>query len=273
MSDTPLKVCVAGVSGRLGRTIAHEVLRRLDTELTGALVSADSVHRGADAGEIAGRGYIGLEAGVSLEEACAGADVVIDASRPGFTAAMAARLAAAGGPGLVTGVTGLSVPQQEAVEAAARAIPVLQASNFSLGVAVLERLAAQAARLLPEGEFDLEIVETHHRAKADAPSGTALSLGRAAAKARGADFEQAAAFSRPRAGGARPLGEIGFSAVRGGGVVGEHEARFLAAFEEISVSHRAFDRFIFARGAVTAALWLKNRPAGLYSMQDVLGTP
>jgi 4-hydroxy-tetrahydrodipicolinate reductase len=271
MSDTPLKVCVAGVSGRLGRTIAHELLRRMDTTLSGALVSADSVHRGADVGEIAGRGYIGLEAGVSLEESCSGADVVIDASQPAFTAAMAARLAEAGGPGLVTGVTGLTAEQQGVVEGAARLIPVLQASNFSLGVAVLERLAGQAAKLLPEGEFDLEIVETHHRAKPDAPSGTALSLGRAAARARGVDFDAAAAFSRPRTGGARPAGEIGFSVVRGGGVVGEHELRFLAAFEEISVTHRAFDRFIFARGAVTAALWLKGRPAGLYSMQDVLG--
>jgi 4-hydroxy-tetrahydrodipicolinate reductase len=271
MSDTPLNICIAGVSGRLGRAIAHEVLRRLDTDLTGALVSADSVHRGADAGEIAGRGYIGLEAGVSLEACCAGADMVIDASQPAFTAAMAARLAEAGGPGLVTGVTGLTAEQQGVVEGAARVIPVLQASNFSLGVAVLERLAAEAAKLLPAGEFDLEIVETHHRAKPDAPSGTALSLGRAAARARGADFEAAAAFSRPRQGGARPAGEIGFSAIRGGGVVGEHEARFLAAFEEISVTHRAFDRFIFARGAVAAAIWLRGRPAGLYSMQDVLG--
>lgn len=271
MSETPLNICISGVSGRLGRAIAHEVLRRIDTRLTGALVSADSVHRGADAGEIAGRGYIGLEAGVSLEACCAGADMVIDASQPAFTAAMATRLASAGGPGLVTGVTGLTGEQQQALEAAARHIPVLQASNFSLGVAVLERLAAEAAKLLPAGEFDLEIVETHHRAKPDAPSGTALSLGRAAARARGADFEAAAAFSRPRTGGARPAGEIGFSAVRGGGVVGEHEARFLASFEEISVTHRAFDRFIFARGAVAAAIWLKGRPAGLYSMQDVLG--
>lgn len=271
MSDTPLKVCVAGVSGRLGRTIAHELLRRLDTDLTGALVSADSVYLGADAGEIAGRGYIGLEAGVSLGQACAGADMVIDASQPAFTAAMADRLAQLAGPGLVTGVTGLNTEQQQALEAAARHIPVLQASNFSLGVAVLERLVAQAAQLLAPGEFDLEIVETHHRAKADAPSGTALSLGRAAARAQNAEFDTVAAFDRPRTGGKRPAGEIGFSAVRGGGVVGEHEARFLAAFEEIKVTHRAFDRFIFARGAVEAAIWLKGRPAGLYSMQDVLG--
>ncbi|MCC5996757.1 MAG: 4-hydroxy-tetrahydrodipicolinate reductase [Oceanicaulis sp.] len=271
MSDDTLKICIAGVSGRLGRSIAHEVIRRLDTTLTGALVSADSVHRGADAGEIAGTGYFGLEAVVSLEAASKGADVIIDSSMPDFTAAMAGRLAAAGGPALVTGVTGLSDEQQQAVEAAARRIPVLQASNFSLGVAVMERLVAEAARLLPDGEFDLEIVETHHRRKADAPSGTALSFGRAAARARGAALETQAVYARPRAGGTRGVGEIGFSAVRGGGVVGEHEARFLAAFEEIAVTHRAFDRFIFARGAVTAALWLRGRPAGLYTMQDLLG--
>ncbi|KAA5803790.1 4-hydroxy-tetrahydrodipicolinate reductase [Alkalicaulis satelles] len=271
MTDTPFKICVAGVSGRLGRSIAHEVIRRLDTVLTGALVSADSVHRGADAGEIAGTGFLGLEAVVSLETACEGADMVIDASLPDFTAAMAGRLAARGGPGLVTGVTGLSSEQQKAVETAARMIPVLQASNFSLGVAVMERLLADAARLLPASEFDLEIVETHHRRKTDAPSGTALMLGRAAARARGEALEDRAVYARPRTGGARKSGEIGFSAVRGGGVTGEHEARFLAAFEEITLTHRAFDRYIFARGAVEAALWLKDRPAGLYSMQDLLG--
>lgn len=271
MTEIRLNVCVAGVSGRLGRSVAHEVIRRLDTRLAGALVSADSVHRGADAGEIAGTGFLGLEAVVSLEDASAGADVVIDASLPDFTAAMAGRLAMAGGPGLVTGVTGLSNEQQKAVEAAARTIPVLQASNFSLGVAVMERLIADAARLLPADEFDLEIVETHHRRKADAPSGTALMLGRAAARARGEALDNRAVFARPRTEGARHVGEIGFSAVRGGGVTGEHEARFLAAFEEITLTHRAFDRYIFARGAVEAALWLKGRPAGLYSMQDLLG--
>ncbi|MCR9128949.1 MAG: 4-hydroxy-tetrahydrodipicolinate reductase [Alphaproteobacteria bacterium] len=271
MTDIQLKASIAGASGRLGRAIAAELIRRSDTALTGAMVGADSVHLGADIGELAGLPWCGVTAVVSLEEACAGSDVLIDASAPHVTAAIATRLAETGGTAFVTGVTGLSEDQQAAVQAAASAIPVLQASNFSLGVAVLERLVAEAARALADTEFDLEISETHHRGKADSPSGTALSLGRAAAAARGVALDDVAAFERPRTGARRPVGEIGFSAVRGGGVVGEHEARFLSRFEELTVSHRAFDRHIFARGAVEAALWIKGKPAGLYTMQDVIG--
>ena len=271
MGETIVNACVAGASGRLGRTIAAELMRRSDTALTGAMVGSDSVHLGADVGEIAGLGYAGVTAVVSLEDASRNAHMVVDASAPKVTAAIAARLAEAGGPALVTGVTGLSADEQAALEAAAEIIPVLQASNFSLGVAVVERLVAEAARALKDSEFDLEIGETHHRGKADSPSGTALSLGRAAARARGTSLETAAAYERPRTGARRPVGEIGFSAQRGGGVVGEHAARFLSQSEEVAVSHRAFDRRIFARGAVTAALWLTAQPAGLYTMQDVIG--
>ncbi len=271
MSDIRLKACVAGASGRLGRAIAAELLRRSDTALTGAMVGTDSAHLGADIGELTGLGYAGVSAVVSLEEANAGADLVIDASTPRVTAAIAGRLAEAGGPGLVTGVTGLTHEEQAGLERAARSIAILQASNFSLGVAVVERLVADAARAMAETEFDLEIVETHHRGKTDAPSGTALSLGRAAAAARKAVFGAGCWDERQHEGARRAGGEIGFSAIRGGGVIGEHEARFLSRFEEVTISHRAFDRHIFARGAVEAALWLKGRPAGLYSMQDVVG--
>ncbi|MGJ3231950.1 MAG: 4-hydroxy-tetrahydrodipicolinate reductase [Oceanicaulis sp.] len=271
MSDVKLKAAVCGVSGRLGRTIAAQLIARADTALTGGMVSSDSVHLGADLGEIAGKGYLGRTVSVSLEEAGEGADLFIDVTAPQVTAAIASRLAEAGGPGLVTGVTGLDDAQQKALETAAQTIPVLQASNFSLGVAVLERLVAEAARALNPDQFDLEIVETHHKHKADAPSGTALTLGKAAARARGADFDKAAQFDRPRSGGSRPLGTIGFAALRGGGVVGEHEARFLSSLEEVSIGHRAFDRTIFARGAIEAALWLKGREPGFYTMQDVLG--
>lgn len=270
MDEPVLKICVAGASGRLGRAVAAELIRRSDTALTGAMVSADSVHLGADIGELTGQAYCGIEAVVSLEAASAGAAVLIDASAPQVTAAIAPRLAEAG-VALVTGVTGLSQDEQSIVEAAADTVPVLQASNFSLGVAVVERLVAEAARALKDSEFDLEITETHHRGKADSPSGTALTLGRAAAEARGAALSDIAAFDRPRTGAHRPIGEIGFSAVRGGGVVGEHEARFLSRLEEVAISHRAFDRHIFARGAVEAALWLASRPGGLYTMQDVVG--
>lgn len=271
MAENPLKVCVAGASGRLGRTIAAELVRRPDTALTGAMVSAGSVHRGADVGELIEQAYQGVEVVVSLEDAAGGADVIIDASTPQTTAAMAERLAAAGGPALVTGVTGLSAREQDALSQAAQSIAILQASNFSLGVAVVERLVAEAARTLAAESFDLEIGETHHRMKTDSPSGTALSLGRAAAKARGVEFGEVARFERPRSNARRKTGEIGFTAMRGGGVVGEHEARFLSLLEEVAVTHRAFDRRIFARGAVEAALWLNGRAPGLYTMQDVAG--
>lgn len=271
MTDPALRACVTGASGRLGSAIAAELIRRGDTALTGAMVSSDSVHLGADVGELTGLPWVNLATTVSLEEASAAAEVVIDASAPLVTAAIASRLAASGGKAFVTGVTGLSDEQQAAVEAAAASIPVLQASNFSLGVAVVERLVSEAARALSKADFDLEICETHHRGKADSPSGTALSLGRAAAAARGLDFEDVSVFERPRSGARRTVGEIGFAALRGGGVVGEHEARFLSRLEEVTISHRAFDRHIFARGAVEAALWVKDRPAGLYTMQDVIG--
>ena len=176
-----------------------------------------------------------------------------------------------GNRALVTGVTGLDSDQQAALEHAAEIIPVLQASNFSLGVALVERLVAQAARALTDEQFDLEIVETHHKRKADSPSGTALSLGHAAATARGVKLDDVAQYTRPRQGGHRPVGAIGFSAIRGGGIVGEHEARFLSAFEDVSISHKAYDRFIFAQGALAAARWIKGKAPGLYTMQDVLG--
>ena len=271
MADVRLKACVAGVSGRLGRAIAAELIRRGDTELTGGMVSSNSAYLEADIGEMAGTGYLGVATCVGLEEASKGADVVIDASAPHVTTAIAERLAEAGGPALATGVTGFDHEQQATLNAASTRFAFLQASNFSLGVAVVERLIAEAAGRLPAELFDLEISETHHKHKADAPSGTALTLGRAAAAGRGGDFDRLALYERPRTSERRPIGAIGFTAVRGGGVVGEHVARFLADAEEISVGHTAFDRVIFARGAVEAALWLKGRSAGRYTMQDVIG--
>ncbi|XBQ16800.1 MAG: 4-hydroxy-tetrahydrodipicolinate reductase [Oceanicaulis sp.] len=265
-----LKVCVAGVSGRLGRRIAAELAAREETALSGGMVSADSPHLGADLGEFTGAGWAGIPTKVALEDASAGAGVVIDVTAPKVTVAIAERLAKSRGPAFVTGTTGLDADQQAALHEAAKSIPVLQASNFSLGVAVLERLVAEAARALSAEQFDLEITETHHRKKADSPSGTAISLGQAAARGRDQVFEKVAAFERPRQGGSRRTGEIGFAASRGGGVVGEHAARFISDFEEVTIAHRAFDRGIFARGAVEAALWLAGKEPGFYTMQDLV---
>lgn len=273
MNILPTRVAVIGASGRLGRLIMAELIRRPDFDLVAGVVRHDSVMLGADLGELADAPLMGRETSVSMIEAADAADVVIDVSSPQASAAFARQLAERGGPPLVCGVTGLDADQQAALAEAAGTVPVLYARNFSLGAAVMSWLTAEAARLLPAEQFDLEIVETHHRRKADAPSGTALNIAESAARARGLELEGHAIFGRPRQGSSRPVGDIGFSAIRGGGAVGEHSALFLGAFEELEVRHRANDRFIFARGAIGAASWIRTRPAGLYGIEDVLGLP
>lgn len=194
-------------------------------------------------------------------------DVVIDFSSPaGVDAALAH--CRDGRVAFVSGTTGLDAAQRAAIDAAAREIPVLCASNFSLGVAVLTRLVREAAAALPD--WDLEILETHHSRKLDAPSGTALALGRTAAEARGQNFDDIAVLLRGGQVGARPRGAIGFASVRAGDVIGEHTAMFATVGERLELSHRATDRAIFARGALVAAAWIVGKPAGVYSLDDVL---
>jgi 4-hydroxy-tetrahydrodipicolinate reductase len=196
-------------------------------------------------------------------------DVVIDFSTPaGFEAALAycrVRKVA-----FVCGTTGLDARQRGVLQEAAREIPVLYAANFSLGVAVLTKLLREAARTLPD--WDLEIIEAHHARKVDAPSGTALALGRAAALARGQDFDAVADFARHGHTGAREKGAIGFASIRAGEIVGEHTALLATGDERIELTHRAYDNTIFARGALQAAAWLVGKPAGAYSIGDVIGT-
>lgn len=194
-------------------------------------------------------------------------DVVIDFSTPeGFDTALG--YCESRGVALVSGTTGIDAAQRARLDAAAAKIPVLYAANFSLGVAVLTRLLRDAASALPD--WDLEIVEAHHARKADAPSGTALALGRAAAAARGQDFDKVAVLSRAGQVGARAVGAIGFAAVRAGDIVGEHTVLLAGRRERIELTHRAFDNAIFARGALAAAAWLAGKPPGAYSLDDVL---
>lgn len=194
-------------------------------------------------------------------------DVVIDFSTPaGFDAALVH--CSAHGVAFVSGTTGLDAAQRERLDAAAKTIPVLHAANFSLGVAVLTRLLRDAARALPD--WDLEIVEAHHARKVDAPSGTALALGRAVAEARGQDFDDVAAFGRHGRTGVRKTGTIGFASLRAGDIVGEHTAFLVGHDERIELAHRAFDNAIFARGALAAAAWLAGQPPGAYALEDVL---
>jgi 4-hydroxy-tetrahydrodipicolinate reductase len=197
-------------------------------------------------------------------------EAVVDFTHASTVAAHAATLATAG-CAWVLGTTGLSAADQTAVRQAATSIPIVQAANFSPGVALVLALATRLGAALPAPAYDAEILEMHHRQKADAPSGTALALGEAVARGRGVTLESVAVRGRDGDTGPRPAGAIGFASLRGGQVVGEHTLLFAAADEQIALTHRAFDRGAFARGAVSAALWVQGRPPGLYGMQDVLG--
>ena len=208
---------------------------------------------------------------VSLADALATADVVIDFTTPAASVALAQACAARGGPALVIGSTGFDEAQLAAIAEAARAVAIVRAGNFSLGVNMLMGLVEQAARRLGPDGYDIEIFEAHHRRKVDAPSGTALMLGEAAARGRNVELDKVARHARDGITGPRPTGEIGFSVMRGGGVIGEHSVTFAADEEILTLSHSARDRGLFARGAVAAARWVAGRPAGEYDMRDVLG--
>jgi len=270
---SPIHVTVLGPTGRLGSAICRAVLDSPDFRLAGAVVRSESPASGEDIGVWLGGDPVGCRAETALEHAVEHADLVIDASLPSLTVAAAERLASLGRPALVTGVTGFNREQSARLDACLDRLPILMADNFSLGVAVTEALIHEAARL-PAEEWDIEIHETHHKRKADAPSGTALMLARAAARARGETLEDIATWSREGTTGQRKPGTIGFAVNRGGSVIGEHSVRFLAELEEITISHRALDRSIFARGALAAARWMTNdttgRGPGRYSMQDVI---
>jgi 4-hydroxy-tetrahydrodipicolinate reductase len=268
-----MKITLLGATGRLGSAIGRAILDAPDMELAGAVVRLGSAAAGQDIGAWLGGEPIGRRADVTLEDALGEADVVIDASLPAMTVAAAEYLAERNGPPLVSGVTGCDAEQAARLDAVSRRVPLLTADNFSLGVAIAEALVRHAARL-PAEDWDIEIEESHHRMKADAPSGTALMLGRAAAETRGERLEEIASWARHGHTGPRKPGAIGFAVTRGGGIVGEHAVRLVAEMEEIAITHRAFDRAIFARGALAAARWIDNggqaRPAGHYSMQDVV---
>jgi 4-hydroxy-tetrahydrodipicolinate reductase len=254
--STPVRISVAGALGRMGQVVAAVVEARPDTVV---------------AGRFDRPGAEGRDGLVSPEEALGAADVAIDFTTSAASAALAIQCAERGGPGLVIGATGFSAAEERVVRAAARRIPIVKSGNFSLGVNMLIGLVRQAGAALPAAQYDIEIFEAHHRRKADAPSGTALMLGEAAAAGRGVDLFKVQVKGRDGVTGPRADGQIGFSVMRGGGLVGEHSVSFAAEDEILTLSHSARDRGLFARGAVAAALWLNGKPPGLYDMQDVLG--
>lgn len=251
----------------MGQAVLRAALHRRDCQVVAALVRAQSGLSGEVPNKDIGPGASALTYSAALDPDV-GADALIDFTGVhGFDAALA--LARERGMAFVSGSTGLSGEQMRALEHAGAHIPVLWAANFSLGVALLRRLATQAAAALDES-FDVEIVETHHRNKVDAPSGTALALGRAIAEARERSFDEIARYSRAGQTGPRPVGEIGFAVLRAADVVGEHTVVFAAPGERIELSHRAGSREIFAVGAVRVASWLAGRAPGVYDITDAL---
>jgi 4-hydroxy-tetrahydrodipicolinate reductase len=251
----PIRIAVAGALGRMGLAVADVVEAAPDLVLAGRFDRPDAVD-------------LRLTDRASVLQA---ADVVVDFSTPAASVALAGEAAARGGPALVIGSTGFSPGEIEALAEAALRVPIVRAGNFSLGVNMLMGLVELASAALSPDAFDIEVFEAHHRRKVDAPSGTALMLGEAAARGRGVDLDRAAIRARDGITGARPEGAIGFSVVRGGGVIGEHSVMFAGEDEILTLSHSARDRGLFARGALAAARWVASRDPGAYDMQDVLG--
>ena len=264
-----MRLIVAGAGGRMGRTLVKAITQTPGLALAGATESANSSWLGKDAGELAGTGANGIALTSDAAPLLAKADGIIDFTAPAATVAFAA-LAAQSGKVHIIGTTGLSTADEKKIAQAAQRAVIVKSGNMSLGVNLLAALTRRVAKTL-DNSFDIEILEMHHNQKVDAPSGTALLLGRAAAQGRSIDLETRAIKAREGHTGARKPGDIGFAALRGGSIVGEHTVMFAGPAERIELTHKAEDRMIFARGALHAALWARARSPGLYSMMDVLG--
>lgn len=262
-------VAVLGVSGRMGRCLVRALRDCTDLALTGALASASSAALGRDAGEVAQAGPVAVEVTADRDRALERADVAIDFTLPEAVEDNLAAVARARIP-VVIGITGLDAERHAAIRKASAALPVLVAPNMSLAVNLLFALAGRAAAALP-ADYDIEILEAHHRNKADAPSGTALRLGEIVAGARDGRLADLAVYSRLGKSAGRAPGSIGFASQRAGDIVGEHRVLFAGTGESLEFVHRASDRMTFAWGALAAARWLVGRPPGLYGMADVLG--
>ena len=264
---TDMRLIVAGAGGRMGRTLVKAIAETKGLVLAGALEGSGSPLIGQDSGVLAGLGNNGIALTTDAKELLAKADGLIDFTVPKATVTFAALTA---GKVHIIGTTGLTADDEARIGESAKHATIVKSGNMSLGVNLLAALTKRVAKTLDD-EFDIEIFEMHHNRKIDAPSGTALLLGQAAADGRGIDLN--ARSERGRAGetGARAIGAIGFASLRGGTVVGEHRVIFAGPAERIELVHKAEDRMIFARGALKAALWAHGRKPGLYTMMDVLG--
>jgi 4-hydroxy-tetrahydrodipicolinate reductase len=266
---TDMRLIVAGAGGRMGRALTRAIAETPGAVLAGALEAPGSELLGKDAGALAGLPANGVKLSADLWTMTAEADGILDFTVPGATIANVA-IAAQRGIVHVIGTTGLSVSDDAVIHSVTSRAIVVKSGNMSLGVNLLAALVKRVAQSLDNG-FDIEILEMHHKAKVDAPSGTALMLGEAAAQGRGIELASHSARGRDGVTGARRPGDVGFASLRGGTAAGDHSVIFAGPYERITLSHHAEDRMIFAHGALKAALWAHGKKPGLYTMADVLG--
>lgn len=264
-----IRVAITGAAGRMGKALVEAVAASQALRLTAAIVSPQSSLLGADIGEIAGLGKLGVLASGQLAAVLDDVDLLIDFTTPALTLENLA-LCAAAGKSVVVGTTGLSDAQKAALSGFAQRTPVVFAPNMSVGVNLMLNLLRTAAQVLGD-QVDIEVIEAHHRFKKDAPSGTALRMGEVVADALGRNLKDCAVYGREGMTGERPRHAIGFETIRAGDIVGDHTVLFADIGERLEITHKASSRMTFAQGAVRAALWLSTRPNGLYDMQDVLG--
>ena len=264
-----MRLIVVGAAGRMGRTLVRTIAETAGVTLAGAIERAGAAEIGQDSGVLAGLPANGIVVTADALPVFAAAEGVLDFTVPAATVAFA-EIAAQARIVHVIGTTGLSADDEAKIGAAARHAVIVKSGNMSLGVNLLAALVRRAAKAL-DADFDIEVLEMHHRQKVDAPSGTALMLGKAAAEGRGIDLAQHSVRVRDGITGARKRGDIGFATLRGGSVIGEHSVVFAGDGETIELTHKASDRALFARGAIKAALFGRDKKPGLYSMADVLG--
>ncbi|NQV84882.1 MAG: 4-hydroxy-tetrahydrodipicolinate reductase [Rhodospirillales bacterium] len=263
-----MKIGILGCAGRMGQMLVQQILATDGAELAGGTEAPGSAAVGQDIAGLAGFDASGIVVGDDARALFEGSDVVIDFTVPAATADHA-RMASGTGTAWIVGTTGLSAAQQDLIAQAAAKAAVVQAANFSVGVNLLLGLTEQVAGALGD-DYDIEVIEMHHRHKVDAPSGTALALGEAAAAGRGVDLGAVSQRGRDGHTGPRRAGDIGFATLRGGDVAGDHTVLFAGDGERVELTHKAGSRAVFASGAVRAALWTEGRAPGLYSMRDVL---
>jgi 4-hydroxy-tetrahydrodipicolinate reductase len=264
-----MRVVVAGAGGRMGRTLIRAIATTRGLTLSGAMENFESDLLGKDSGVVAGLPANGITISSKFSEMLKEGDVVVDFSVPWATMQFVSEVEERGRT-LIIGTTGFDDEQEQRIAQAGRRAVIVKSGNFSMGVNLLVAMTKRVAATLND-DYDIEIIEMHHNKKIDAPSGTALMLGRAAAEGRGIDLAKHSERGRDGLTGARKPGDIGFASLRGGTVVGEHSVIFAGPAERVELTHRAEDRLIFARGALHAALWAHGKKPGLYSMADVLG--